>query len=178
MKVYTKTGDKGTTSLLNGSRVSKADLRLESYGTLDELNSHMGWLRSTLPEEAQALGQEIQEELFAFGSYLALDGEAEFPMPELHTDLVERMEGIIDQWTEGLPELRSFILPGGSPEAASCHVARTVCRRAERLVVALSEEAEFPEIISIMLNRLSDFLFVQSRQVLKIQGVKEVYWRS
>lgn len=176
MKIYTKTGDSGTTGLLSGTRVSKAHLRLEAYGTLDELNSHLGLLSATLPSEALALTQEIQEELFAFGSHLALDGEASFPMPELHEALVDKMEAQIDLWNEALPPLTSFVLPGGSEAAARVHIARTVCRRAERIVVALSEETNVPPLVQRTLNRLSDFLFVQARYVLKTQGIPEVFW--
>ena len=176
MKIYTKTGDKGQTSLLSGTRVSKAELRLEAYGTTDELNSHLGKLEAILPDGAFPWAQDIQSELFAMGSYLALDGEATFPMPLLQEDLIGKMEAQIDAWNAGLPELKNFILPGGSPEAAECHVARTVCRRAERLVVALAETEKVPEIIPMFLNRLSDFLFVQAREVLRIQRRAERIW--
>lgn len=176
MKIYTKTGDKGQTSLLSGTRVSKAELRLEAYGTTDELNSHLGKLEAILPAGAFPMAQDIQSELFAMGSYLALDGEATFPMPLLQEDLIVKMEAQIDAWNAGLPELKNFILPGGSLEAAECHIARTVCRRAERLVVALAEAEKVPEIIPMFLNRLSDFLFVQAREVLRIQGRAERIW--
>jgi len=176
MKIYTKTGDKGTTSLLTGTRVSKADLRLEAYGTTDELNSWLGLIAAQSPQGVFFFLEELQSELFSMGSYLALDGEATFPMPKLNSDLVGRMEHQIDSWNQELPELKNFILPGGSIPAAHLQVARTVCRRAERLIVALGEQAEVPEEIPVFLNRLSDFLFVAARFVLHVEELPEVIW--
>lgn len=176
MKIYTKTGDKGTTSLLTGTRVSKADMRLEAYGTTDELNSWLGIVEATAPTGVFFFIHELQSELFSMGSYLALDGEASFPMPKLSDELVGRMEHQIDTWNQELPELKNFILPGGSIAASNLQVARTVCRRAERRVVALGEEVEIPSEISIFLNRLSDFLFVAARYVLHVEGVEESVW--
>ncbi|MEY2963501.1 MAG: hypothetical protein RL754_762 [Bacteroidota bacterium] len=176
MKIYTKTGDKGTTSLLTGKRVSKMDLRLEAYGTVDELNSVLGWLAAGVPSGVFDLAHDIQSELFAMGSHLAVDGPVAFPMPVLNPELVGKMESQIDSWNAELPELKNFVLPGGSEAAARCHMARTVCRRAERLAVALAEEAAFPEEILTFLNRLSDFLFVMARWVLHVEGREAVIW--
>ena len=176
MKIYTKTGDKGTTSLLTGTRVSKADMRLDAYGTTDELNSWLGLVAAEAPHGVFFFVEELQSELFSMGSYLALDGEASFPMPQLSPDLVIRMEQQIDSWNQEIPELKNFILPGGSISAGHLQVARTVCRRAERLVVALSEEVTVPSEIPIFLNRLSDFLFVAARYVLHVEEQAEVIW--
>ena len=176
MKIYTKTGDKGQTSLLSGSRVSKAELRLEAYGTLDEVNSHLGVLVSALPSDPFPYAQAIQSELFAMGSNLALDGAAEFPMPKFNEALVGQLERQMDQWNEILPELKSFILPGAHEKSAHCHVARTVCRRAERRVVALNDNAEVTEEIITFLNRLSDFLFVMARWIDFSNGAPDRIW--
>ena len=176
MKIYTKTGDKGTTSLLTGTRVSKADMRLEAYGTTDELNSWLGLVAAEAPHGVFFFIEELQSELFSMGSYLALDGAASFPMPQLSPDIVHRMEQQIDSWNQELPELKNFILPGGFISAAHLQVARTVCRRAERLVVALSEAVDVPAEIPIFLNRLSDFLFVAARYVLHVEEQPEVIW--
>ncbi|NDH77560.1 MAG: cob(I)yrinic acid a,c-diamide adenosyltransferase [Flavobacteriia bacterium] len=175
MKIYTKTGDGGQTSLLNGTRVSKAELRLEAYGTLDELNSHLG----VLVAQANAhfpLSEAIQSQLFAMGSHLALEGQAEFPMPKWDEELVGRLEQQIDSWNEQLPELKNFVLPGGCASSAQCHVARTVCRRAERVVVALSETAEVNGHIPAFLNRLSDYLFVMARWMDFSAGAEDRIW--
>ena len=150
MKIYTKKGDGGQTSLLNGTRVSKAELRLEAYGTLDELNSHLG----LLVVEANAhfpLSEAIQSQLFAMGSHLALDGQVEFQMPKWDEELTGRLEQQIDSWNEQLPELKNFVLPGGSASSA------------ERVVVAISETAQVNGEIPAFLNRLSDYLFVMAR---------------
>lgn len=176
MKIYTKTGDKGTTSLLTGSRVSKADIRLEAYGTLDELNSWLGLLASEVPENCFPLLTKIQSELFSMGSYLALDGEATFPMPKLDPSLVEALERQMDSWNEQLPELRNFILPSGSKASSMAQVARTIARRAERKVVVLANAVTVKEEIPIFLNRLSDFFFVQARFILYTEGVAEHIW--
>lgn len=176
MKIYTKTGDEGTTSLLTGKRVSKGDLRLEAYGTLDELNSWLGVLATEVPDNCFPFLTKIQSELFSMGSYLALEGDASFPMPKLDVSLVESLERQIDSWNEQLPELKNFILPTGSKASSMAQVARTICRRAERRVVALSNEVEVKREITIFLNRLSDFFFVQSRFILKVEGNDEIIW--
>ena len=176
MKIYTKTGDKGTTSLLTGTRVSKADMRLDAYGTTDELNSWLGLIAATAPQDVFGFIEALQSELFSMGSYLALDGEASFPMPNLNPDLVTQMEQQIDAWNQDLPELKNFILPGGSVASSHAQVARTVCRRAERLVIALSQQVEVPAEVPVFLNRLSDFLFVAARFILHTEGRSEVIW--
>ena len=176
MKIYTKTGDKGTTSLLTGTRVSKADMRLDAYGTLDELNSWLGVLASELPTNSFPLLTKIQSELFSMGSYLALEGEATFPMPKLDPDLVNALERQIDSWNEQLPELKNFILPSGSKASSMAQVARTITRRAERRVVALANEVEVKEEIPVFLNRLSDFFFVLARFILHKEGLQERIW--
>ena len=176
MKIYTKTGDKGTTSLLSGTRVSKADMRLDAYGTLDELNSWLGVLAAELPTNSFPLLTKIQSELFSMGSYLALEGEATFPMPKLDLDLVNALERQIDSWNEQLPELKNFILPSGSKASSMAQVARTITRRAERRVVALANEVEVKEEIPVFLNRLSDFFFVLARFILHKEGLEERIW--
>jgi len=176
VKIYTKTGDKGTTSLLTGTRVSKSDMRLEAYGTLDELNSWIGLVSAEVPQGCFPMLHEIQSELFSMGSYLALDGKASFPMPKINSSLVLQLESQIDSWSQELPELKNFILPNGSKASSMCHVARTICRRSERLIVALSEQVEVKAEIPLFLNRLSDFLFVQARYVLYTEGWDEVVW--
>ena len=172
----TKTGDKGSTSLLTGTRVSKADMRLEAYGTMDELNSWLGVLAAELSPSGFPLLTKIQSELFSMGSYLALEGEASFPMPKLDPSLVEALERQIDSWNEQLPELKNFILPSGSKASSMAQVARTVTRRAERRVVALANEVEVQPEISIFLNRLSDFFFVLARIILHDEGKAESIW--
>ena len=176
MKIYTKTGDKGTTSLLSGTRVSKADMRLDAYGTLDELNSWLGVLAAELPTNSFPLLTKIQSELFSMGSYLALEGEATFPMPKLDPDLVNALERQIDSWNEQLPELKNFILPSGSKASSMAQVARTITRRAERRVVALANEVEVKAEIPVFLNRLSDFFFVLARFILHKEGLEEPIW--
>ena len=176
MKIYTKTGDKGTTSLLTGTRVSKDDMRLEAYGTLDELNSWLGVLAAELPTNSFPLLTKIQSELFSMGSYLALEGEATFPMPKLDAELVDALERQIDSWNEQLPELKNFILPSGSKASSMAQVARTITRRAERRVVALANEVEVKEEIPAFLNRLSDFFFVLARFILHKEGLEERIW--
>ena len=176
MKIYTKTGDKGTTSLLTGTRVSKDDMRLEAYGTLDELNSWLGVLAAELPTNNFPLLTKIQSELFSMGSYLALEGEATFPMPKLDAELVDALERQIDSWNEQLPELKNFILPSGSKASSMAQVARTITRRAERRVVALANEVEVKEEIPVFLNRLSDFFFVLARFILHKEGLEERIW--
>ena len=179
MKIYTKTGDKGETSLYGGRRLQKDDLRIESYGTVDELNAHVGFLREgDIHDDYDALLQQIQIELFNIGSHLASSPEASFPLPELNTDLVGQLERSMDDMNESLPPLKTFVLPGGSESASRAHLARTVCRRAERRVVSLSHSEKVNGQIIIFLNRLSDFFFVFSRYLLHSEGRSEVKWQS
>ncbi|MEZ5008694.1 MAG: cob(I)yrinic acid a,c-diamide adenosyltransferase [Chitinophagales bacterium] len=181
MKIYTKTGDKGTTSLIGGTKVSKGHLRIEAYGTVDELNSYIGIVQSKLkPKDSLLLLlAEIQNNLFVMGALLAADPEkSRMALPELKLSDVEKLEKAIDQMDEALEPLKAFILPSGSEGVAHCHVARCVCRRAERTVVRLSELTPVEPVLIIYLNRLSDFLFTLSRKIGKDFGVEEVIWQS
>ncbi|HVD99277.1 MAG TPA: cob(I)yrinic acid a,c-diamide adenosyltransferase [Cytophagaceae bacterium] len=179
MKIYTKTGDLGQTSLYGGKRVSKSDIRIESYGTIDELNSYLGLLGDLeVNKVRKALLKEIQDRLFTIGSLLASDPEkTSLKKPDLLESDIELLEKEIDQMQEQLPPMRSFILPGGHQHVSFCHLARTVCRRAERLVVLLSETEAVEGLIIMYLNRLSDFLFVLSRKMCLELGVEEVPWK-
>ena len=178
MKIYTKTGDKGQTSLLGGSRVSKAHLRIDAYGNVDELNSWMGVLRDHPANLSRSLLLiEIQDRLFTIGSQLAKEpGESRFAIPEIFSSDVDRLEHAIDEMNEALPPMKNFILPGGHQIVSFAHVSRTVCRRAERGVVALNEHEEVNELIIRYLNRLSDYLFVLSRKLGAELAVTEVPW--
>lgn len=182
VKIYTKSGDKGQTRLVDGSCVEKFNPRVEAYGTVDELNSQLGEARSRLrnnPEMSRLdLGlHEIQNELFCVGSLLACEKpEVLEKLPAVTADMVTRMETQIDQMESVLPELRSFILPGGHGAACALHVARTICRRAERRVAELESTHPRHEQSLIYLNRLSDFLFVASRWVNHQAGQPDVLW--
>lgn len=179
MKIYTRTGDKGQTSLLGGTRVPKDHARIEAYGTIDELNSHLGMLRDLAPSRS-ALIVGIQEKLFSIGSRLASSSEAEadkFKVPHVEEADIARMEEAMDAMDKELPEMRNFILPGGHPAVSQAHICRTVCRRAERLVVSIADKEQLPEIIVRYLNRLSDLLFVLARDIGRELGVKEAPWR-
>lgn len=182
-KIYTKTGDKGSTSLIGGVRVPKNHIRIESYGTVDELNSHIGLVNDMAANaEISTWLREIQDRLFTIGSELATAPEKEVKMklPDLHPEDVKYLEQLIDRMNEVLPEMRSFILPGGHMAASACHVARCVCRRAERLCVGMGEEQNehVPELVVPYLNRLSDFLFVLARYIAHINGAEEIPWRA
>ena len=182
MKIYTKTGDRGATSLVGGKRVSKASERLEAYGTIDELNSHIGLLRATpgTPREALPLLEYIQNKLFNIGAYLATDNTdnpALLPAG-LSADASERLEKAIDEADAELPPLRAFILPGGCPAGATANVARTVCRRAERRVIALAREAYVDPNLLRYLNRLSDYLFILARYFNFLSDVAEITWHQ
>jgi cob(I)alamin adenosyltransferase len=179
MKIYTKTGDRGSTSLLGGSRVPKHHLRIESYGTLDELNSYIGLLRDQQPS-ADVCRQllEIQDRLFTLGSLLASEpGKSKVKIPEISENDVVYLENCIDHMNETLPEMRNFVLPGGHQAVSVCHVARCVCRRAERIIVHLSEESEVPAVVLEYMNRLSDYLFVLSRKLTLDFGASETPWK-
>jgi cob(I)alamin adenosyltransferase len=180
MKIYTRKGDKGETSLIGGTRVSKAHIRLEAYGNVDELNAHLGVVRSALKDmpELEAYLAIIQDSLFIMGSLLAADPDkSRMQLPELTASDIGEMELQIDAMNEDLAPLKAFILPAGSPEVSGCHVARTVCRRTERAVVRLSEVAAVDPVILEYLNRLSDFLFVLARRIGKESGIAEVEWQ-
>jgi cob(I)alamin adenosyltransferase len=180
-KIYTKTGDKGSTSLIGGTKVAKSHLRIESYGNLDELNSYVGLVIDLIADQASKdMLREVQDRLFTIGSSLACDPEKDTGMqiPDLHEEDVTRLEKEIDRMNEVLPEMRSFILPGGSPSISTIHIARCICRRTERGCVRLQEENMFVEPLVIQyLNRLSDYLFVLSRFIGMQQGVAEIAWR-
>lgn len=179
MKIYTRTGDTGLTSLLGGSRVPKHHLRIETYGTIDELNSFLGLLRDTLQVESHtATLIRIQEELFTIGSHLATEpGKDSVKLPALNEGEIDFLEQAIDRMNETLPEMRNFVLPGGHQATSVCHVARCVCRRAERLCTHLSEESNVNPLILKYLNRLSDFLFVLSRKISFDAGANEIPWK-
>lgn len=179
-KIYTRTGDKGTTSLVGGKRVSKCDPRLDAYGTIDELNSFIGLMLSVMDGKAESAEniRWIQQKLFNIGGCLATDTTS-FQLPDsckILTPDVERIEQMIDALTDGLPEQRSFILPGGTQAASYAHVARTVCRRAERLILALPDDAKAPSELLQYINRLSDYLFVLARRINFFAGVSENIW--
>lgn len=184
MKIYTKTGDKGQTSLLGGSRVPKTHLRIEAYGSVDELNAHLGLVRDQAINQQntarQALLLSIQNNLFVVGSILATASAEErekFKLPSLCEDDILALEQAIDDLNETLPPLRNFILPGGHPSISMAQVARCVCRRAERQVIALSLEASVDDIIIQYLNRLSDYLFMLCRQMHQELEVEETPWK-
>jgi len=171
-KIYTRTGDKGTTGLGDGSRVDKDDLRVETFGTVDELNSMVGLiLASELDETVRTCLTRTQHELFDLGGELCMPGYT--LVPEI---CVDQLEIDLDHFNEDLPPLKDFILPGGSEAAARCHLARTVCRRAERLMVSLAKVENINEVSLRYLNRLSDLLFVLARVLARANGGKEVIW--
>ena len=179
MKIYTKTGDQGLTSLIGGTRVLKSSLRIECYGTIDELNSHIGLVRDQeVNSSRRQLLKEIQDRLFTIGSALAADPEkSRMKLPDLHAADVTLLEDEMDRLNAVLPELRAFILPGGHPAVSHAHVARCVCRRAERIVIQLSEESFVADLVVVYLNRLSDYLFMLSRAMAQELGVEEVTWK-
>lgn len=179
MKIYTKTGDKGETSLFGGKRVSKAHLRIDSYGTVDELNSHIGLLRDVAQsEDDREILYTIQNKLFVIGSILASDPDKEKSkmIPDVLESDIELLEKGIDSMNESLEPLQSFILPGGHVHVSYCHIARCVCRRAERMVVDLSTIESVEELTIRYLNRLSDFLFVLARKWAVDLKVEEIKW--
>jgi cob(I)alamin adenosyltransferase len=179
--VYTKTGDKGTTGLIGGTRVSKTHARLEAYGTVDELNANLGLLVTYLTEERDRLFVlTVQDKLFSVGSHLATDQDK----VKLHdvsiitTNDIASMEAEIDVADEMLPTLRWFVIPGGSRGSAICHVCRTVCRRAERRILSLTEDYEIDANLLAYVNRLSDYLFVLSRKINFLEKKEEIFWNK
>jgi len=181
MKIYTKTGDAGETGLFGGGRVPKDDARVAAYGDVDELNSALGLVRATGPADFHdELFEGIQRDLFAIGGHLATPDPAKvraaLEKAALSEERVQRMEAVIDQADQELPPLRAFVLPGGTAKAATLHLARTVCRRAERSVVRLSHQAEVHELFVIYLNRLSDLLFTLARLANHRAGRTDVTW--
>lgn len=180
MKIYTKTGDKGQTSLIGGRRVSKADLRIDAYGTVDELNSWIGLVRDqAINEVRRDLLKEIQDRLFTVGATLATDPDKAIKraIPDIISDDIGLLEQAMDAMDTELPPLRTFILPGGHAAVSYCHLARTVCRRAERLVISLNEQSPVDELVLQYLNRLSDYLFVLSRKMAQELSAEEVAWK-
>ena len=181
MKIYTKTGDKGTTSLIGGTKVPKSHLRIEAYGTVDELNSYIGLCKDLLTDaQGQKILLEVQDRLFTIGSSLACDPikEPKMRIPDLIETDVELLEKEIDRMNETISPMKNFILPGGHTTLSHLHIARCVCRRAERCCVRLElESLEVEEIIIKYLNRLSDYLFVLSRYTGHQANVNEIPWK-
>ena len=180
MKIYTKKGDKGKTQLLGGSMVDKNHIKLECYGAIDELNSFIG---NIYDQEISAFQKEllfnIQNQLFNLGSIISFDGKKDkIQLPNITAQNIKMMEMAIDKMEEELPMLKNFILPSGHPTASKCHIARTVCRRAERNLVALSQEEAIDNLHIQYLNRLSDYLFVLARVILKENNVQEIEWQK
>lgn len=179
MKIYTKTGDQGTTSLVNGTRLSKAHIRIDAYGTVDELNAYIGLLRDQPVNAARRdVLKEIQDRLFTIGSHLASEPDnSHKKLPDLHDADSILLENEMDAMDATLPPLRAFLLPGGHASVSFGHVARTVCRRAERAVIHLHEHEPVEEQVIRYLNRLSDYLFMLCRTMTQELGVEEVTWK-
>jgi cob(I)alamin adenosyltransferase len=185
MKIYTKTGDKGTTSLFGGTRVPKHHIRIESYGTVDELNAHIGLIKD---QEIEAHTKEIlnrvQDRLFTIGSTLATEpekaslksGKDRLSIPKISEEDILLLEKEMDLMNDALPEMTHFVLPGGHQSVSFCHIARCVCRRAERMATALYEVSPFDELVIKYLNRLSDYLFVLARKLSKDLNAEEIQW--
>ncbi len=180
MKIYTKTGDKGETSLFGGQRVPKDNLRIEAYGTVDELNAYLGQaVASSISEEVKTVLYKIQNQLFAVGSDLATphDKNIKKDIPRVNQEMIDKLESLIDSFDSKLPELRNFILPGGNSAASSLHIARTICRKIERRIVTLSKEENIGEYILKYLNRLSDLLFILARFENQESNTPDVIWQ-
>jgi cob(I)alamin adenosyltransferase len=179
MKIYTKTGDTGTTALFGGKRVSKADLRIDTYGTVDELNSWIGVVRDQpVNEKRKNVFVEIQDRLFTVGSILATEpGNTKVKIPSLVENDISFLENEIDSMEEELPPMKFFILPGGNQSVSFCHVSRTVCRRAERLTIALNSQEAVDGLVIKYLNRLSDYLFVLARKMAQELDVQDTPWK-
>lgn len=182
MKIYTKTGDDGTTGLIGGSRVRKSDARIELYGTVDELNAAIGLAAVTAAAEMLEQLRAVQNDLFVLGSHLATPEDEPAAktawLPPLDEHLITRLEQQIDSAEAALPQLRNFILPGGTELSARLHICRTVCRRAERLAVEFSLDRPIPPFVVTYLNRLSDWLFVQARRANQLNNVADIPWSS
>ena len=185
MKIYTKTGDKGTTSLFGGTRVPKHHIRIESYGTVDELNSHIGLVKDQeIQPETREILNRIQDRLFTIGSTMATEpekatlksGKPRLNIPGITEEDILLLENEMDKMNEVLPEMTHFVLPGGHQAVSFCHIARCVCRRAERMATALYEISPFSELVLKYLNRLSDYLFVLARKLSKDLNAIEVKW--
>lgn len=178
-KIYTKTGDLGETSLFGGKRLPKSSLRIEAYGTLDELNSYIGLVRDCVTNDhLRTMLKEIQDRLFTIGAHLASDPEKSMQVPDIELGDVEILEKEMDKMEESLPPLKNFILPGGHTTVSFCHIARCVCRRTERLVVELSQQEAVEAILLQYLNRLSDYLFVLARKLAQDLQAEEIIWKT
>lgn len=179
MKIYTKKGDNGTTGLIGGTRILKSSLRIEAYGTIDELNSYIGLVRDQdIHEQYKKQLIEIQDRLFTIGSSLAADPEkSTMKIPDLHATDIEVLEKWMDEMEEVLPEMKNFVLPGGHQTVSFCHIARCVCRRGERIIVDLNQHEFVAELIISYVNRLSDYLFVLSRKITLDLGAIEQPWQ-
>lgn len=179
--IYTKTGDNGTTSLVGGTRVPKTHIRLEAYGTIDELNSHLGLLQTYLmDEEDKRIVFRVQNKLFSVGSYLATDQtQTELRIESrIEEEDIKLLECAIDTIDNELPPLNAFILPGGDRGAAVCHICRTVCRRAERRILVLAEVCEIDSHVTAFVNRLSDYLFILARKMNHLTKTDEIFWNK
>ena len=185
MKIYTKTGDKGTTALFGGTRVPKHHIRIESYGTVDELNSNIGLIRDQeIDIHSKDILIQIQDRLFTLGAILATDPEKEtlrngkerLNIPRIIEEDISLLENEMDQMNETLPEMTHFVLPGGHPTVSYCHIARCICRRSERICVSLNSLEEIDSHIIMYLNRLSDYLFVLARKLTYDNKVEEIPW--
>lgn len=179
MKVYTKKGDGGTTGLIGGTRLPKHHIRIESYGTVDELNSYIGLLRDLINEDSKSTVLiEVQDRLFTIGSHLAADPvKSKMTLPELFEGDITFLENQIDEMDTELPPMKFFVLPGGNAVVSQCHIARCICRRAERMVAQLSESETVNPLISAYMNRLSDYLFVLSRKLAHELNATETPWK-
>lgn len=179
-KIYTKTGDKGQTSLIGGTRLPKHHIRIEAYGTVDELNSHIGLVRDVIEDKTTTnFLIHIQDRLFTMGSHLAADpAKNKMQLPVIREDDVVSLEQAIDQINAVVPEMKSFVLPGGHTSVSHCHIARCVCRRAERAVLRLAEHEQVDDIHIKYLNRLSDYLFMLSRWLVKEVNAEEIPWKA
>ncbi|HNU59319.1 MAG TPA: cob(I)yrinic acid a,c-diamide adenosyltransferase [Aquaticitalea sp.] len=185
MKIYTKTGDKGTTALFGGTRVPKHHIRIESYGTVDELNSHIGLIRDqSIGKHYKEILMQVQDRLFTIGAILATDpeksilknGKERLNIPKISQEDIQLLEDEIDAMNGSLPEMTHFVLPGGHTTVSFCHIARCVCRRAERLASALNELEPFLPETLMYLNRLSDYLFVLARKLSNDLQAEEIKW--
>jgi len=186
MKIYTKTGDQGTTSLIGGTRVPKHHIKIEAYGTIDELNSFLGLLRDKIDEKYQETIVRIQNNLFTLGSFLALDksketlanGKKRLDIKPIDDEDIRFLENQIDLLEKDLPPMTHFILPGGNEQVSICHICRTICRRAERKVTYLNEIETVSTVLLKYLNRLSDYLFVLARKLSVDLQAEEIPWKS
>ncbi len=179
-RIYTKTGDKGETALFGGRRVPKSHLRVDAYGTVDELNAFIGLLRDATQDPAvKTILATVQHRLFTVGAHLASDPDKKLPTPDLLPEDISLLENDMDNMDISLPPLRNFILPGGHSTVSICHICRTVCRRAERLTVALAQSGEpVDDVVIQYLNRLSDWFFVLSRKLAIDLKAEEVIWKQ